>query len=164
MAKHKKESFLTFVTVLVSVTVVLVITHARQIGDIEYRIVSAVDQSVSETGTCKLDLSQLFPEFEWDTVSVFVAGNPSQIYDVLKVDSDIFDGIVFPKEGQPLKCAMSTYQFPQDELPTITYYVERTTTNAPYYVSLTHDDAIVSVDKMIDENGNYKYTLYVTMQ
>lgn len=160
MVRHSRKLSMILILILVLMIVVFSITHKQHSNSIEKRIVAAVNQYIPDIGECELNLSELFSDFEWDTVSVFVAGNPSQIYDALKIDSDISDGIVFSKDGQPIKWAMSTYQFPKDELPTLTYYVERTMPNDLYYISLTCDDAIVSVNKRTDESGSYKYILY----
>lgn len=127
---------------------------------IEKRIISAANQSLSAEGQCDIDLGNVFADFEWDTVSVFVGGNSRQIRDSLQVDSDISDGIVFSDHGKPVMVEMSTYGFPEDVPPDVGYYVERIQADDPYFVGRPREDAVIHVKKFRAHNGKYKYLIY----
>lgn len=127
----------------------------------ENKIVAFVDAQLNAEGEISVDLSMLVTEFEWDTVSVFVGGNPSQIQEYLHVYPDISDGIVFSLNGQPVMVAMSTYEFPADIPPRIWYDIERNDIESPYFVSLPFEKSTVQVKKYLASDGNYHYLLYV---
>lgn len=58
---------------------------------VEDRIIAAADEILSGEGECDIDLDKVFWDYEWDTVSIFVAGKTKQIKDTLKVDNDVSD-------------------------------------------------------------------------
>lgn len=130
---------------------------------IERKLVAAIDQQCEGAGECELDLSEVFEDFEWDTVSVFTAGNTAQIME-LGVYSEISDGIVFSADGKPLKKHLSTYGFPEDIPPLISYYLELENPNASHYVSLPRTQARVHAEKYRFHDGSYKYIIVASRE
>lgn len=129
---------------------------------IESRIISSVDQHLKDEGVCEIDLAVLFDDFDWDTVSIFVAGNSKQIKDALGIDTEISDGIVFSMNGVPVRQSTSFYQFPKDIPPDLAYSIDRMNLENPYYISLSKEHAVVQVQKYSYKNGTYKYSLFVS--
>ena len=127
---------------------------------IEKRLISAINQNLPGEGQCDISLENVFADFEWDTVSIFVGGNSKQIHDLLQVDSDISDGIVFSYHQKPVMVEMSTYGFPSDIPPDISYYVERIQADDPYFVSRPRDNAVVRAKKYRFHDQKYKYLIY----
>ena len=155
------KRFCIIVLAILALLVFLFIFHAHQTtDDLERKIMASVDAVLEGGGECEIDLAMLATEFEWDTVSIFVAGNSAQIRSHLKVDNDIFDGIVFSLAGQPVKVIMSTYQFPQDLPPRIGYSVKRSNAEDPYFVSFPFEHAKIQARKYISSDGSYRYLLY----
>lgn len=128
---------------------------------IERNLVAAIDSLCSEEGSCEIDLSEVFSNFEWDTVSIFTAGNPAQVME-LGVYSEISDGIVFSRDGKPLKKHLSTYGFPEDVPPLISYYLESDSPDAPHYISLPRAQARVRAEKYRFHDGSFKYNIVAT--
>lgn len=157
MKKYGKSALAALALVLSIAVCVSMRLHKRQ--EVERRIIKATNRSLAGEGECDIFLADIFDDFEWDSVAIFVAGDPVQIKNALKIENDISDGIVFLKAGQPVKMAMSTYQFPQDKPPTISYYVERENNNAPYYISMTYDEAIAHIEKYMFRDGKYRYIM-----
>ena len=154
-----KKSFIVVALLAILITASVAITQRNKFT-FRTRIVTATDRIVKDEGECALDLNILFADLEWDTVSIFVAGNSKQIQDSLLVDNDISDGIVFSDNGKSVMLEMSTYDFLNDELPLVSFYVERTQPDDPYYVSKSRDQAVLHVKKFISYNGTYKYLVY----
>lgn len=151
--RHKR----TFILVLVVVAAIFLYTH--RISYIEWKLVSAINQHCAEEGECDIDLAEVFAGFEWDTVSVFVAGDPLEVEAVLGVYNDTSDGIVFSREGKPVKKHLSSYGFPEDIPPLISYYVERANPYLPCYVSFPREQAVVHAEKYRFHDGSYKYSI-----
>lgn len=128
---------------------------------LEKRIITAADRMIIDEGECSIDLSELFDDVDWDTVSIFIAGNAKQIHDSLCVDNDISDGIVFTFNGKRVMLEMSAYDFLHDELPLISYHVVRTQDDDPYYESRSRDRAILHIKKFMSNSGEYKYLVYL---
>ena len=128
---------------------------------LEKRIIMAADRMIIDEGECNIDLSELFDDVDWDTVSIFIAGNAKQIRNSLYVDNDISDGIVFTSNGKRVMLEMSTYDFLHDELPLISYHVVRTQDDDPYYESRSRDQAILHIKKFMSNSGEYKYLVYL---
>ncbi len=156
------KKFGTVVVVLVTCLLLLgtVFAQTNQHSDIERKIIVAANQCIDGEGACEIDLAEIFTGFEWDTVSIFVGGNSKQIRENLGIDHDISDGIVFSLNGKPIRVATSTYQFPQDVPPDVGYHIERASAEAPYYISLSRENAIVLVKKYAFHNDQYKYLVY----
>lgn len=150
--RHKKK----FILALVVVAGIFFYTH--RLSYIERKLVTAIDQYCEEEGECDINLAEVFGEFEWDTVSVFVAGDTAEVMD-LGVYTEISDGIVFSRDGQPLKKHLSCYGFPEDVPPLISYYVERTDPYSPHYISLPREQAVVHAEKYRFHDGSYKYNI-----
>lgn len=141
--------------------ILLFISYTQHnINHIESKIVAAVDCILEGEGDCELDLSILFTEFDWDTVSIFVGGNPAQIQSHLQFYPDISDGIIFSLDGQPVMVSTSTYNFPDDIQPQIGYYVEREKVNDPFFVSIPIEEAKIQVEKFLSSDGCYRYLVY----
>lgn len=154
--KGKVIISLIVIVVLLVGCVVYLNTHRRNY--IEKKLVSAIDQYCREEGECDIDLDEVFTEFEWDTVSVFVAGNTAQVMD-LGVYTEISDGIVFSVKGRPVKKHLSCYGFPDDIPPLISYYLERDDPYSPVYISMPRDQAVVHARKYRYQDGSYKYNI-----
>ncbi len=158
--KIKKLRNGLFALFIIEIAISLLIsTTCHQENEFEAKLISTVNSILENEGECVVDLSTLITEFEWDTVSIFVGGNPTQIRENLKIDTDISDGIVFSLKGEPVMVATSTYQFPKDTPPTVGYSIERTNADDPYYVNLSADNASVLVIKYVASDGRYCYTL-----
>lgn len=136
----------------------LVLRNAYRRNYIERRLVAAIDRQCEEEGECDIDLAEVFAELDWDTVSVFVAGNTAQILD-LGVYSEISDGIVFSKAGSPVKKHLSCYGFPEDVPPLISYYLDDAVPNSTHYITLPREHAIVHAQKYRFRDGSYKYNV-----
>ena len=157
----KKFIIIAFALFVAALFIFLFISNEHhKLDDLERRIIASIDAVFEGEGECEIDLSMLATGFEWDTVSIFVAGNSAQIRSHLKVDNDISDGIVFSLAGQPVKVIMSTYQFPQDLPPRIGYSVKRSNAEDPYFVSLPFEHAKIQARKYISSDGSYRYLLY----
>jgi len=148
---------------LILAAIIIVSVHCVQMNkqSFEKKIVSTADRMITDEGECDINLDELFSDVEWDTVSVFIAGNTKQIRDSLMVDNDISDGIVFTHNGKRVMLEMSTYDFLHDELPLISYHVIRSQDDDPYYISRSRDQAILHVKKFISYSGKYKYLVYL---
>lgn len=136
----------------------IIYSNTNRLSDIERKLVAAIDQYCEEEGECDIDLAEVFGEFEWDTVSIFVAGDTAEVMD-LGVYTEISDGIVFSREGQPLKKHLSCYGFPEDIPPLVSYYVEQTNLYSPHYISLPREQAIVHAEKYRFRDGSYRYNI-----
>ena len=158
MSVHKKKRYIVVLLTVCILCAVFFAIYKRQ-NYIPSRIITAIDQRCSGEGECSIDLAEVFTGFDWDTVSIFMAGNTRQIEDALGVYTEISDGIVFSKDGDPVLTHMSFYQFPQDVPADISYYVHREKPSDPYYVSLPFQNAIVHAEKYM-YNDDYKYTIY----
>lgn len=155
--QHKKmcAAILALVMLLVGW---LVFQNVHRRDYIERKLVTAIDQQCKEEGECDIDLASVFAELDWDTVSVFVAGDTSQILE-LGVYSEISDGIVFSKAGSPVKKHLSCYAFPEDVPPLISYYLDDSVPNSFHYVTLPREQAIVRAKKYRFDDGSYKYSI-----
>lgn len=127
---------------------------------IKERIINATNKELPYEGECEIDLNVLFADYDWDMVSIFIGGNSKQIREELKIDNDISDGIMFSKRGEPMLLALSTYDFIDDKVPDVGFYVERNQTDDPYYISRERLNALVHVRKFCDYDGTYKYLVY----
>lgn len=136
----------------------LAFQNAHRRSYIERKLAAAIDQQCKEEGECDIDLANVFAELDWDTVSVFVAGDTSQILE-LGVHSDIEDGIVFSKAGVPVKQHLSSYGFPQDIPPLISYYLDDTVPSSLHYVTLPREQSVVQAQKYLFHDGSYKYSV-----
>lgn len=136
----------------------IIYATTHRLSYIEEKLVTAIDQCCEQEGECKIDLAEVFTEFEWDTVSVFIAGDSAQLMD-LGVYSEISDGIVFSQNGRPLKTHLSCYAFPEDTPPLVSYYVERSNSYSLNYITLPREHAIVRAEKYLFKDGRYKYVI-----
>lgn len=110
-----KRKYVYYSIVLTICCLILVLCiPCMQENTIEREIVNAANHRLPEEGMCVIDLAEVFSEFEWDTVSVFVGGNSKQVEAALGVKADVCDGLVFSLDGNPVAIAMSAYQFPTD--------------------------------------------------
>lgn len=125
----------------------------------EKRITAAADRAMVGEGECELDLNALFADMEWDTVSIFVAGNAGQIRDTLQLDNDISDGIVFSDNGKHVLLEISTYDYNHDAYPLISFYVDRAQIDDAYYASRPRDQAVLHVEKFLAHDGKYRYAV-----
>ena len=119
---------------------------------------AAIDRQCEEESECDIDLAEVFAELDWDTVSVFVAGNTAQISEV-GVYSEISDGIVFSKAGSPVKKHLSCYGFPEDVPPLISHYLDDAVLNSTHYIALPREQAVVHAQKYRFHDGSYKYDI-----
>ena len=147
---------IAFVTIMIAI---IYFTNRNNNSMVEDRIIAAADEILSGEGECDIDLDKVFWDYEWDTVSIFVAGNTKQIKDALKVDNDVSDGIVFSSHGEPVMIEMSTYGFPEEKLPVVGYNVIKTQSNGLYYTTRLRDNSTVHIRKFVDK-GEFKYTVY----
>lgn len=156
--RHGKKRIVTSLITAGLIIGVLVYLNAHRLSYIEQKLVSAIDQRCDCEGECEIDLAEVFTEFEWDTVSIFIAGDTAEVMD-LGVYTEISDGIVFSQEGRPLKKHLSCYAFPEDIPPLISYYVERNGPYSPHYISLPREHAVVHAQKYQFSDGSYKYSI-----
>ena len=147
---------IAFVMIMIAI---IYFTNRNNYSMIEDRIITAVDELLSGEGECDIDLDKVFWDYEWDTVSIFVAGNTKQIKDALKVDNDVSDGIVFSSHGEPVMIEMSVYGFPKEELPVISYNVIKAQSDGLYYTTRLRDNSTVHVRKSV-YRGEFRYTVY----
>lgn len=136
----------------------IIYTNTLRFNYIEKKIVSAVDQYCEGVGECDIDLAEVFTDFDWDAVSVFIAGDTAQIMD-LGVYTEISNGIVFSKKGKPLKTHLSCYKFPEDIPPLISYYLEQVDRYSLHYITLPRERAIVHAEKYLFKERTYKYNI-----
>ena len=147
---------IAFATIMIAI---VYFTNRNNYSMIEDRIITAVDEILSGEGECDIDLDKAFWDYEWDTVSIFVAGNTKQIKDELNVDNDVSDGIVFSSHGEPIMIEMSTYGFPEEKLPVVSYNVIKAQSNGLYYTTRPRDNSTVHIRKSV-YRGEFRYTLY----
>ena len=157
--RSRKERILLLLEIALLITGAIVYLNAHRPNPIEQKLVSAIDQRCDGEGECEIDLAEVFTEFEWDTVSIFIAGDTAEVMD-LGVYTEISDGIVFSQEGRPLKKHLSCYAFPEDIPPLISYYVEQNGPYSPHYISLPREQAVVHAQKYQFSDGSYKYGIY----
>lgn len=157
--RSRKEKIFLLLEIAVLITGAIVYLSAHRLSYIEQKLVSAIDQRCDGEGECEIDLAEVFTEFEWDTVSIFIAGDTAEVMD-LGVYTEISDGIVFSQEGRPLKKHLSCYAFPEDIPPLISYYVEQNGPYSPHYISLPREQAVVHAQKYQFSDGSYKYGIY----
>lgn len=159
MWKKKRNGIALFAVVAVLLAGIGGLIYTYQQNYVENKIIATVDQRCKDFGTCQIDLAEVFTAFEWDTVSIFVGGDPRQVYDELGVESDAAEGgIVFSKNDKPVKVDLSGY-VDLDTPTRIGYYFNRKSLDDPCYVSLPHDNAVVNVEKH-EHRGQYYYELY----
>lgn len=155
--RHLKV-FLAFLMIAVLFIGWLFFQNTRNHSYIEKKLVAAIDQQCGAEGECDIDLGKVFADLDWDTVSVFVAGDTSQILE-LGVYSEISDGIVFLKAGTPVKEHLSCYGFPQDIPPLISYYLDETVPASFHYVTLPREQSVVHAEKYHFYDNSYKYSI-----
>ena len=157
--RSRKERILLLLEIALLITGAIVYLNAHRPNPIEQKLVSAIDQRCEGEGECEIDLAEVFADFDWDTVSVFVGGNTAEVME-LGVYTEISDGIVFSKAGEPLKQHLSCYGFPDDIPPLVSYYVERSGPYSPYYISFPREQAVVHASKYQFQDGSYKYSIF----
>lgn len=158
LTKRRMRVFLVFLIIAILFIGWLLFQNTRRYSYIEKKLVAAIDQQCREEGECDIDLGKVFAELDWDTVSVFVAGDTSQILE-LGVYSEISDGIVFSKAGMPVKEHLSCYGFPQDIPPIISYYLDDSVPASFHYVTLPREQSVVHAEKYHFHGNIYRYSI-----
>ena len=154
-----KRKTLCLGVIIVLLLSVLIYIYSRS-NMIEEKLTSAIDQICAGEGECILDLNDIFTDFEWDTVSIFMAGNSKQVIAKIGVDPDVSNGIAFSKNGVLQQIDMSTYDFPMDAPPHISYSIEQSHPYNTYCISLSKDRAKVKASKYL-WNGVLKYSIWL---
>ena len=158
--KTKREKKRVIRLLILCILCSIFFSYIRERDYVQDRLIAQIDRQCSGEGECMLNLPEVFPNFAWDTVSMYMAGNSRQIREALGVYTEAADSIVFSRDGIPILEHKSWYQFPQDIPADVSYYVIREDAGDPYYVTMPFENAIVHAEKykFLDD---YKYTICV---
>lgn len=158
MARLKKYLWIAAVLALCAACTTVYVLNSNSI---ERRIIRAIDLRCASEGECEIDLSTIM-DFQWDTVSVFVAsGGGTQTQRALGIRSqriDILDGIVFSYRGEVVKMHTSAYDYNNNTHPRQSYWIEREPWDLPYR-SYPFDRAVFHAMKIARARGGYRYCL-----
>ena len=157
----RKNWYISFIVVLF-LLILFVLLFIINIGSdrmIEQRLKKAIDEKCPNIGLCLIDMDAVFNDFDWDTCSIFCAGNSSVIKQDLGIDNDISDGILFSLKGKPIIYYLSTYSFPDDEPADITFYIENLDLYQKPYISFKKGNCLVQAEKYY--LGNKRTAKYV---
>ena len=148
------------VVLFFAVGVVLFVIYAVIRDLFEYRIVRAIDNQCEAEGECTINLSSV-TDFDWDTVAIFTANGDwvkmGKVLQIPNVNLDVSEGIVYYSNGEVVK--MQTQGYDYDNPPMLSYGIERSSLDDPYYRIHTVDDADLRAIKISRESGGYRYIL-----
>ena len=160
-SKHLIKRVVIVLIVIITLVLIVLIDKKPKTTWVEQKIIDAINQNNSgNIGECEIDLSDVFTDFQWDTVSLFSAGNSKQVEDAVGIYPDVSNGIVFSLDGVHQLIDLTTYSFPNDEPPIVSYYIERTDLTSLFYSTLSRDNAVVHGEKY-KWNEKYKYSVWI---
>lgn len=87
MSIERKKKHMWIVLLLI-LSLACLLTYFIRRDSLEFRIICAIDQ-------------QCETEVDWDTVSIFIAGDSLEILEDLGVHTEFEDGIVFSRNNEP---------------------------------------------------------------
>ena len=149
--------------IVVSIVVIIELLN-KPTTNIENIIINYIDTKIKHEGTTVIHLGSLFTEFDWDSVTIFEAGNAKQLSDNLGIYNEgTQGGIVFMNGETHVATYMSAYTPFEHLQPKLEFCIcYNHSANNIYYETMNKHDSYVFAIKTRNPGSNiYRYIVCV---